>query len=302
MASNSDKLRAWWQRTKENLQHTYRFIIMNNETFEEVGSYRLTLLNVYIAASTILVIVALMVVLAIAFTPLRRYVPGYGEGGQERRKVERLYREVEQLEKQLLAHKKYSDNIQRILVGDVETEKDVQQEELQRPPSKDSLQAVERSKEEEQLRQEMELREIGASARRTRTANFSPRDIPLEQMFFSPPVTGEISAGFMPDKKHYGVDILAPKNRAIKAAMDGYIFFADWTLETGNTIGIQHTNNLITFYKHNSALLKKSGSFVKAGEAVAIIGNTGTLTDGPHLHFELWHKGKPLDPAEYINF
>lgn len=302
MASNSDKLKAWWKRTKENLQHTYRFIIMNNETFEEVGSYRLTLLNVYIAASTVLVIVALIVVSAIAFTPLRRYVPGYGEGGGERRKVEQLYREVEQLEQQLLAHEAYSNNIKRILVGDVETEKDVQQEELQRPPAKDSLKVVERSEEEEQLRQEMELREIGASARRARTTNFSPRDVPLEQMFFSPPVTGEISAGFMPDKKHYGVDILAPKNRAIKAAMDGYIFFADWTLETGNTIGIQHTNNLITFYKHNSALLKKSGSFVKAGEAVAIIGNTGTLTDGPHLHFELWHKGKPLDPAEYINF
>ena len=99
-----------------------------------------------------------------------------------------------------------------------------------------------------------------------------------------------------------GRDVLAPKNTAIKAAMDGFIFFSDWTLETGNTLGIQHSNNAITFYKHNSVLLKKAGSYVKAGEAVAIIGNTGTLTDGPHLHFELWHKGKPVDPEEYIKF
>lgn len=82
--------------------------------------------------------------------------------------------------------------------------------------------------------------------------------------------------------------------------MDGYVFFSDWTLETGNTIGIQHANNVITFYKHNSALLKKNGAFVKAGEAIAIIGNTGTKTSGPHLHFELWHKGRPVNAVDYV--
>lgn len=121
-------------------------------------------------------------------------------------------------------------------------------------------------------------------------------------MFFTPPLTGEISAKWSPEKKHYGVDILAPKNTAIKAAMDGYVFLSDWTMETGNTLGIQHANNTITFYKHNSALLKKAGSYVKAGEAVAIIGNTGMLSDGPHLHFELWHKGKSVNPMEYVDF
>jgi len=121
-------------------------------------------------------------------------------------------------------------------------------------------------------------------------------------MYFTSPLNGEVAAAFMPDKGHYGIDILAPKNTAIKAAMDGYVFFSDWTLETGNTIGIQHTNNVITFYKHNATLLKKAGNFVRAGEGVAIIGNTGELTNGPHLHFELWHKGKPVDPGEYVDF
>lgn len=300
MATTGERLKQWWDRTRKRLQNTYRFIIMNNDTFEEVGSYRLTLMNVYVAASTIVVLVAILVVLAIAFTPIRRYVPGYGQGGDGRREVERLYREVDGLREQLNAQREYSESIKRVLIGDYETAEEVESQQLE--IGADTLAEVERSPEEEQLRQELELQEVGQAARQGKNASFSPGDVPLEQMFFSPPVTGEISAIFMPDKKHYGVDVLAPKNTAIKAAMDGFIFFADWTLETGNTIGIQHANNTITFYKHNSSLLKKSGSYVKAGEAVAIIGNTGTLTDGPHLHFELWHKGKPVDPTEYIKF
>lgn len=279
------------------MKHTYRLVVMNNETFEEVGSYRLTLLNVYIFVSTLLVLLAFLVVLAVAFTPLKRYIPGYGEGGDNREEVEQLYREVKKMEKQLAAQEKYATNFHRVLVGDVETAEDV----IKSDPG-DTVSEVQRSREEEQLRQEMELQKVGMAAQRSRAANFSPREAPLEQMYFNSPVRGEISAGFMPDKNHFGVDVLASKNTAIQAAMDGYIFFSDWTLETGNTIGIQHANNIITFYKHNSALLKKVGNFVKAGEAVAIIGNTGTLSDGPHLHFELWHKGNPVDPTDYIKF
>lgn len=279
------------------MKHTYRLVVMNNETFEEVGSYRLTLLNVYIFVSTLLVLLAFLVVLAVAFTPLKRYIPGYGEGGDNREEVEQLYREVKKMEKQLAAQEKYATNFHKVLVGDVETAEDV----IKSDPG-DTVSEVQRSQEEEQLRQEMELQKVGMAAQRSRAANFSPREAPLEQMYFNSPVRGEISAGFMPDKNHFGVDVLASKNTAIQAAMDGYIFFSDWTLETGNTIGIQHANNIITFYKHNSALLKKVGNFVKAGEAVAIIGNTGTLSDGPHLHFELWHKGNPVDPTDYIKF
>lgn len=301
MASTSnERLKAWWKRTKANLRHTYRLIVMNNETFEEVGSYRLTLLNVYVAASTIFVLLTLLVVLAIAFTPLRRYVPGYGQGDDSRRQVERMYREVQSLEKQLAAHRDYAANIQRVLVGDVETAADLEKTEVNLPV--DSFEEIPVSQEEVQLREELELQAVGALARRGRSSTFPSGETPIEQLFFTPPINGDISAAFMLDKKHYGVDVVSPKNTPIKAAMDGFIFFSDWTLETGNTIGIQHANNIITFYKHNSALLKKTGSFVRAGEAVAIIGNTGTLSDGPHLHFEIWHKGKPVDPAEYVAF
>ena len=121
-------------------------------------------------------------------------------------------------------------------------------------------------------------------------------------LYFIPPVSGEISLTLNPENSHLGLDVNAPNNTPIKAVLDGYIIYSGWTLETGNTIGIQHENNMISFYKHNSELLKKTGAFVNAGEAIAIIGNTGTLSTGPHLHFELWIKGKPADPEKYIHF
>jgi murein DD-endopeptidase MepM/ murein hydrolase activator NlpD len=292
-----------WQQIRERLSNTYRLVVMHDETFEEVGSTRLSLLNIYVLLSSIVVVMAILVWLLIAFTPLRKYVPGYGDVMQDK-EIRDLYRQVEDMEKQLATQREYSENFRRILVGEVVTEDDVPKvdPEMMETPATGEGDGISLSEEEMELRNELILEEVGIKAQEPRTINLSPKDTPLERLFFSPPVSGEISAGFMPDKEHYGVDVLAPKNTAIKAAMDGYVFLSDWTLETGNTIGIQHSSNLITFYKHNSVLLKKVGSMVKAGEAVAVIGNTGTMSNGPHLHFELWYKGKPIDPIEYIDF
>jgi hypothetical protein len=296
MSSIKEKSLNWLGK----LRNAYRLVIMNEETYQEVGSYKLSLLNVYVFLSTIVVLVALAVGALIFFTPMKRYVPGYGSVSDDREMM-RLTRQVAEMEKELGAFRTYSENVRRMLTGDVQTEKDIPKlktsemhgdSAIGSPPE---IPAV-----DEELRREVALGDLGVAAREPRTSNFSPRDIPLEQMFFSPPIKGKISAGFDPDKKHFGSDVIAPQNTAIKSVMDGYVFFSDWTLETGNTIGIQHANNVITFYKHNSALLKKTGNFVKSGEAIAIIGNTGTQTDGPHLHFELWHKGKPVNPTDYI--
>jgi murein DD-endopeptidase MepM/ murein hydrolase activator NlpD len=297
MANEHNDEKGWMEKLKD----TYRLVIMNNETFEEVGSYKLSLLNVYIAASTIIVVVTLVVVSIMAFTPLRKYIPGYGDVDQNE-KLSGIISDLDEMERELNAHRTYTNSFRRMLVDDPQTAEDIEQAQTPAPEATDSIEGVGPSEVDDQLRKEMKLAELGEKAQNSRTTNLSPSGIPLEQMFFTAPITGEISAGFMPDKDHYGVDILAPKNTAIKAVMDGYVFLSDWTLETGNSIGIQHANNVITFYKHNSALLKKVGSYVRAGEAVAIIGNTGTLSDGPHLHFELWYKGNPVDPTEFINF
>jgi murein DD-endopeptidase MepM/ murein hydrolase activator NlpD len=135
--------------------------------------------------------------------------------------------------------------------------------------------------------------------------NTSPKSSmlnPADYRYLMPPISGVISSYFDPEEDHLGVDVLAPHDTPVKAIWDGHVIMADWTLETGYTIGIQHSDDMVSFYKHNATLLKKNGAFVRAGEAVAIIGNTGKLTSGPHLHFELWLQGKPVDPTNYIDF
>ncbi|MEM6964830.1 MAG: M23 family metallopeptidase [Bacteroidota bacterium] len=286
-----------WQAFKEKLRDTYRLVIMNDESFEEVGSYKLTLLNLYTAISVAIVLVATLVILLIAFTPLKRVIPGYGDPdvGQLRA----INKTLAELEQELTIYKTYNESYQKRLTGNAETVEDMQRNDVQEMTD---LQNVSKIKEDEILRKEVEEDEQLQQRAMLKSVNATSKEVPLEQLYFIPPLTGIVSDPFMPEKKHYGIDILAPKNTPVKATMDGYVISSDWTLETGNTIAIQHSNSLISFYKHNSALLKITGNYVKAGEAVAIIGNTGTLSDGPHLHFELWHKGKPIDPAYFINF
>jgi murein DD-endopeptidase MepM/ murein hydrolase activator NlpD len=293
-----EKKLSKWQQFRERMRHTYRLVVMTTDSFEEVASYRISLMNVYLLISSVVVIVGLLVLSAIAFTPLKKYIPGYGDASKDE-VVQEAYKRISELEKSLEAKIAYEENIKKMLIGDVQTEDEVPEGEA---TPIDSITEVLPSEKEQQLQQELRLEDVADAAQTPKTVSFMPRDIPLEQLYFIAPVTGEVSSGFMPENEHFGIDILAPKNTAVKAAADGYIFLADWTLETGNTIGIQHSNNTISFYKHNSVNLKKAGSYIKAGEAVAIIGNTGTLSSGPHLHFELWHKGKPVDPTEYIRF
>ena len=124
----------------------------------------------------------------------------------------------------------------------------------------------------------------------------------FSRIHFYSPVKGLITNSFNPNENHLGTDVVTASNNVVVAALEGTVIIANWTLETGYVIQIQHSNNLISIYKHNSELLKKVGNHVTAGEVIAIIGNSGELTSGPHLHFELWHNGTPLDPEDYVAF
>lgn len=295
MSEQNKKGKKWFNRLKDN----YRLVIMNNDTFEEVGSYKLSLLNVYMLLSTAALLFAFLILAVIIFTPAKRLIPGYGDQHSHSELI-RLNEQIESLELQANAQKTYTESFRKILVGEVDSHEEILIEKESIP---DSLLEVERIQEDELLRQEMELEDLLLERElRSKSANISTTDVPLEQLFFIPPLTGLISAGYDASIKHYGIDILAPKNTPVKSIMDGFIITSDWTLETGNTISVQHANNIISSYKHNSVLLKQIGDEVKAGEALAIIGNTGTLSSGPHLHFELWHKGKAVDPSDYIIF
>lgn len=290
--------RTRWERWKD----TYRLVILNDETFEEVNSFKLSPLSVYIMLSTLVVLVAIFVWMTIAFTPIKRLIPGYGSANASGEML-KLNRDLDSLAQLLMAQDTFNAGIRKLLTSEVEyapTEAPKKKPLEEHPP-------VERSEEDAKLRNEVEMSLIRdatgkPNANANAPVNISPREIPLEQLHFSSPIGGSVVANFDPEKKHLGVDVVAPKNTPVKAIMDGWVIFSDWTLETGNTIAIQHTNNIVTFYKHNSVLLKKSGGYVRGGEAIAIIGNTGELTDGPHLHFELWHRGKPIDPLGFITF
>ena len=290
-----------WQRFRENSKNEYQLVIRDVKSFREISQYNLTPLNIYVALAAGIFLVAVAVFFLIAYTPLREYVPGYADV-VARREMNEMQNIVEELSEQLANQDVYIQSLTRKLHGRDETAADHQMEQIEVDTT--DLQPAPLSEEEIQLRRDMALERVGQNSRNAEDAAPSPgsNSIPLAQVFLVAPVTGEISAGFRPTDDHFGVDILAPQDTPIKAARDGIVFVSEFTSENGNVIGVQHDNNLVTFYKHNSQLLKRVGDRVKAGEAIAIIGNTGTLSSGPHLHFELWHEGTVKDPTDYLRF
>jgi hypothetical protein len=274
--------------------HTiYRLVLRKDDTLEEVGSYRLTLLNLYILLSSIVIIAMGMMAILIFFTPLKRLVPGYAMPSQHPDFI-RLSKKVATLESELGDYKLYYDHFNRLISmpDSIHTPDMAHTSNVVPPPVEKSL-TREKNREEE------------PKTVQTLVVNTAPSSSVLnaaDYRYLMPPISGVISSTFDPEKDHFGVDILAPHDTPVKAIFDGHVITADWTLETGYTIGIQHSNDMVSFYKHNASLLKRNGAFVRAGEAVAIIGNTGKLSSGPHLHFELWIQGRPVDPTDYIDF
>jgi murein DD-endopeptidase MepM/ murein hydrolase activator NlpD len=293
------------RRLMEKLRDKYRLVVMNDDTFEEVTSIKLTPLAVYIGLSSLIVGTAILVTMLIIWTPLKRYIPGYGDFHRDS-EIAALTSKVGSLENEIQASRAYQENIRKILVGDLAsmTKEAVEKQGQPENPADTMPKDIDRIPEDEQLRSAVEKGTFTAdpNAANNNTTLIAPRDIPLEQLYFIPPVSGDMTAAFDFKKNHFGIDVSAPKNTAVKSAADGVVISAAYTVETGYTIAIQHPNNVVTFYKHNSVLLKEAGTIVKAGEAIAIIGNTGENTSGPHLHFELWHKGRAVNPADFINF
>lgn len=303
----------------ERAQHTYyRVVIMNNDTFEEVSAVRLSLMNLYVSLSSIFVALTLIVVSIIVFTPIKKYIPGYA-GSESGRAMLQMEEQLSTLQDLAAANETYIIDRFKFLNGRYEYEDAVINAQSTTPTADTTLEEdVSVIPEDTELRREVRegnvisridvpqspqtlATEGGQTPLKTLSQSINSAG-QLEQIYFISPLSGEISQGFNLEKRHYGIDITAPKNTAIKAAADGFVVASDWTLETGLTIVIQHANNVITFYKHNSLNLKKIGEKVKAGEAVAIIGNTGEQSSGSHLHFELWFNGKAINPQEYIRF
>lgn len=278
----------------QKLKHKYRLVILNDETFEERVSLRLSQLNVFSILGLGSLILIVVVTIIIAFTPLREFIPGYTDVTIRKTGIENTLK-ADSLAQAIKQKDQYINNIKKIIQGDnplVYSDSIVIDSAANygnitnQPIEEDSL-----------LRQIIETEE---KYNLFKTAGRTPEGI--SSFIFVSPIKGLVTDEFDEKKQHYGIDLVAPKNEAIKATLDGTVTFAEWTVETGYVIQIQHSNNLISIYKHNSSLLKKQGDKVKAGDVIAIVGNTGELSTGPHLHFELWYNGIPLNPQEYIIF
>jgi murein DD-endopeptidase MepM/ murein hydrolase activator NlpD len=280
---------------KKKKENRFRLVIFSDSTFEEIRSFTFRPWYIWAVLTTISLFVIMMMVALLILTPMGTlFAPANYTDSQE---LLNLREKVLNLQESADAQSIYIKNLRQILSGEVIMDADSSIAQL----PDDSISSVLRIDEDEQLRRtydlEQQLQSVGI-----KDIAVEKVTKPLHQLYLVPPITGSISLEYDLEKNHFGIDINAAPNTAIKAIMSGFIIFSGWTLETGNTIGIQHDQNLISFYKHNSSLLKNTGTFVQAGEAVAIIGNTGTLSSGPHLHFELWQAGKPVDPTDYINF
>lgn len=298
MAENEKPLNRW-QRFRAGSKDEYQLVIRDVKSYREVGSYNLTPFNLYVALAAVLMLVAISVYLLIAYTPLRTYIPGYGDVVtiQEMQEMESL---LDDMSEQMAQQEITIEAMKRNVYGEPITADSIEDQSI--AIDELDLEPVPLSEEEIRLRREMDLERVGQSNRTGGIPTPGSAAIPLAEIAFVDPVRGEISAGYKVTDDHLGVDILAPKDTPIKAVRDGIVFFSEFTSSNGNVIGIQHDNDVITFYKHNSRLLKQVGDQVTAGEGIAIIGNTGTLSTGPHLHFELWHRGRAVDPTGYFRF
>jgi murein DD-endopeptidase MepM/ murein hydrolase activator NlpD len=272
------------------LKSRYRLVIMNNETLEEKASFNLRPLNVFVTTGLVIILLITLTTFLIAFTGLREYIPGYADLKTQWR-VYTLAMKADSMEQKLHSRDIYLNNLRSIINGKASVVPEIRTSE--KDNRYDTIHRLPKSPEDAELRTFIESQDATTAPENAgNTNNF---------LFFAP-VKGTVTNNFDAVNKHYGIDIVAEANKAIKATLDGTVVFSNFTSETGYVIAIQHSNNFFSLYKHNSALLKKAGDYVKAGEVIAIIGNSGELTDGPHLHFELWFNGTPIDPKQYISF
>ncbi len=285
------KNKKWFRKLKSR----YRLVVMNDETYEEKASFNLRPLNVFVTLGLSIILLVILTTFLIAFTALREYIPGYADLKTQRR-VFNLVLRTDSMEKALAARDLYIANIRNVINGTAGV--DSINEMMADPAKYDTIHKLRKSQEDSLLRAEIESRDqyslsVGDNGSLVNS---------IRSFLFFPPLKGTVTNRFDPVIRHYGTDIVSKPDEVIKATLDGTVLLANFTSETGWVIGIQHSNNLFSWYKHNSALLKKVGDFVKAGEVIAVIGNSGELSTGPHLHFELWFNGSAVDPQKYVSF
>jgi len=275
------------------LKDHYRLIIYNDSSIQTVWSIKLTPIKVLTLGSLGAVLLILLTTIIIAYTPLRENIPGY-PSAKVRQQIIYNYMLVDSLENEIKNRDSYFEKIKTLFQGEVPADESVSQ-------SDSGLKTYNvkfKSTNADSIFQDKLLEEkLNLSI-----SNNSKKLPSIANIHFFTPLRGLITNKFNTKTEHLAVDIVGSPNSRISSVLEGTVIFAGWTMDTGYSIYIQHENNIISAYKHNAELLKEVGDKVKAGDAIAIMGNSGELTTGPHLHFELWHNGTALDPETYIDF
>lgn len=274
------------------LLHKYRLVVLNEDTFEERFSIKLTRLNVFVLVSLSSIFLVAATTFIIAFTSLREFIPGYSSAKLKRQATELNYK-TDSLQQVIALNEQYFASIKRVLTGDVKTVQFNRDSILEAASNDSEIPNVAPTKEDSILRAKVDKED---------KYNLFESAISASNFVLFPPVNGTISEPYNVKERHYAVDIVVAKNTPVKATADGTVIFAEWTAETGYVVIIEHSYELISVYKHNTSLTKEQGDLVKAGEVIAMAGSTGEYSTGPHLHFELWSRGYPINPTNFIDF
>ncbi len=243
--------------------------------------------------SVICVIIAVSYSL-IAFTPIRTFIPGYPDAHTKRAAINNALK-IDSLQNVIYTWMFYADNLKKVMEGADPVAIDSI---ISRSAGDSTITAVSRKQLDGK---DSLLRENVRQAEQFGLNNAGERKLPIEGIHFFTPLKGVVSQGYDPLLHPY-IDITAPANSVVMSVLDGTVIGAGWSDDSGYTIQIQHSDDIVSVYKHNQKLLKKTGDKVSAGSPIALVGNTGALTTGDHLHFELWYKGEAVDPVKYINF
>ena len=277
----------------DNKISKFRFALIDDTSHKHLLVIRFSKLSLTVTVFSALIILGAIIFSLIAFTPVKTFIPGYPDARTKRAAIQNAIK-VDSLENEIFRWEMYSENLRRVLAGEDVVNLDSLVTSI-RSKNQEQLKAAQFRKQDSLLRQMVkEEEQFGISAR-------TQRELPIEGVMFFTPLKGAISQGYDPNI-HPFIDITAPAGSVVKAVLDGTVISSDWNNDTGYTMYIQHDGDIISAYKHNERLLKSAGERASAGSPIAIIGNTGELTTGTHLHFELWHKGKTVDPAKHINF
>ena len=283
-----------------NLQEKRRIVVLDFDSYEEKRNYITSKFTLFIFFSFLLIVFSTIIFLLISYSSIKTFIPGYPNPLEQKALLDKSISLDQRLSEILIKtekEEKYLVNVKQILSGaspSNEKEKTIKDFKSKKANEKDVI-----SKSEKSLREKVNNREkydidiIPGGALKN--------DV-LPELLLFPPINGEITNKMNISSGHFGIDIIAPKNEAVVSILKGTVIYQNWSPNDGHVIHIQHKKNLISIYKHNSEVLKKTGEFVDAGEPIAIVGNSGEHSTGPHLHFELWHNGYPINPENFINF